>query len=150
MGYTFDGTTKVITLTAGTTTLDVRDLYSRWKDWVVSTGAGFLQALSVVGGEPVDAGNGIYVTSYFFLQNGWKIKPQEANHKLVVSNGVLVDGAGGDPFVQTTGSYNVLVQYSQPVKSETVSTGGGTGGLTTDEHEQLMKALTVAKFLGLK
>lgn len=126
MGYIFNGTTKIITLTTGTTTLDVRDLYSRWKEWTQTDGAGFLQAMSVVGGEPVDVGQGIYVTSYFFLENGWKIKPQEANHKLIVKNGILIDAAGGDPFVQTTGNYNVLIQYSQPVKSETVSISGSS------------------------
>lgn len=133
MGYTFNGSDKVVSLTLGTTVLDVRDLYSRWKDWVVSTGSMFLQGISVVGGEPVDESQGIYVTSYFFLENGWKIKPQEANHKLKVTSGVLVTSDGSDPFVPTEGSYNVLVQYSQPVKSETVSTGGGSGGATAEE-----------------
>jgi hypothetical protein len=127
MGCTFDGTTKIITMTAGTLTLDVRDVYSRWKDWIISTGSGYLNAFSVVGGDPVDAGQGIYVTSYFFLENGWKVKPQESSHKLTVTNGVLVTSDGSDPFVQTDGTFNVLVQYSQPVKSETVATGGGSG-----------------------
>ena len=137
MGYIFDGTTKIITLTSGTTYVSVRDLYSRWKDWIQSTGSNFLQSFSVVGGEPVDSTNGIYVTSYFFLENGWKIKPQEANHKLVIADGILVTSDGTDPFVSTTGSYNVLIQYSQPVKSETVSTGGGSGGLTPAQDAKL-------------
>ena len=127
MGYSFDGATKVISLTSGTTILDVRDLYSRWKDWSQTVGSGYLQAMSVVGGDPVDVSQGIYVTSYFFLENGWKIKPQEASHKLTVLNGVLVDASGGDPFINTVGTYNVLVQYSQPVKSETVSISGSSG-----------------------
>lgn len=132
MGYTFDGTTKIITLTTGTTSLDVQDLYSRWKDWVeTSDNSKYPNAFTVVGGDPVDIANGIYVTSYYFLDNGWKVRPQEANHKLRVSNGVLLSIDGTDPFVQTLGSYNVMVQYSQPVRTETVVTSGGGGGGAT-------------------
>ena len=127
MAYIFDGPSKIISLTTGTTILDVRDLYSRWKDWVISDGSSYPQAMSVVGGEPVDPSQGIYVSSYFFLENSWKIRPQEANHKLSVTNGTLVTADGSDPFLQTLGTYNVLIQYSQPVKAETVSTGGGGG-----------------------
>ncbi len=176
MAYSFNGTTKIISL-IDITILDVRDLYSRWKDWSVAAGSGFLQAMSVVGGDAVDVAQGIYVTSYFFLENGWKIRPQEDDHKLIVNNGVLVDGAGGDPFVPTLGTFNVLVQYSQPVKSETVNISGGGGSTPAEiwayssreltvsgetsiaeavrielatELAQIMKTMTVAKFLGLK
>lgn len=151
MGYSFNGTTKIITLTAGTTTLPVKDMYSRWKDWIQTTGSGYLQALSIVGGEPIDAGAGIYVTSYYFLENGWKIKPQEASHKLKVTEGVLVTSDGSDPFIQTTGSFNVMVQYSQPIKSETISTTGG-GGVTLNDIESstvLAKQDTLLQVLGL-
>lgn len=126
MGYIFNGTEKIITLTSGTTLLDVRDMYSRWKEWFLLQGSNYLQTFQVIGGEPIDETNGIYITSYFFLGNGWKVRPQEANHKLVVTNGILLTIEGTDPFLQTIGAYNVMVQYSQPIKSETVSTGGGT------------------------
>ena len=40
MGYVFTGgSTKIIQLTSGTTTLDLKDLYSRWKDWVITGGS---------------------------------------------------------------------------------------------------------------
>ena len=45
----------------------------------------------------------------------------------MVANGVLAVAGGGDPFLATVGAYNVLVQYSQPVKTETVATAGATG-----------------------
>ena len=132
MGYSFNGSTKIITLTPGTTSLDVQDLYSRWKDWVeLADNSKFLPAFSVVGGDPVDVANGIYVTSYYFLDNGWKVRPQEAAHKLRVFNGVLLSIDGTDPFVQTLGSFNVMVQYSQPIRTETVATSGGGGGGAT-------------------
>lgn len=169
MGYSFNGTTKIISLTSGTTTLDVRDLYSSWKVWVSTTGANYLPAFSVVGGDPVDAASGIYVTSYFFLENGWKVRPQEANHKLKVLNGILLTSDGSDPFLNTLGSFNVMVQYSQPVKSETVSISGGGGATPTEIATAVWnkplsesttsgtfgefvqsRLLTVAKFIGLK
>lgn len=126
MGYNFDGSSKIISLTLGTTQLNVRDLYSRWKDWVKQSGMNYLKAFEVVGGDPIDESAGIYITSYFFLINGWKIKPQEANHKLIVYDGILTTSDGSDPFIQTQGNYNVLVQYSQPIKSETISIGGSS------------------------
>jgi hypothetical protein len=125
MGYSFDGATRRISLTSGTTTLDVRDCYSRWKDWVqTADNARFLAAFAVVGGEPIDAGAGVYITSYFFLSNDWRVKPQEASHTLTVENGVLLTDDGDDPIVPTTGTYQVLARFSQPIKSETIATGG--------------------------
>lgn len=152
MGYSFDGTNKIISLTLGTTTLDVRDAYSRWKDWDSDNiGTKFLQAFSVVGGDPINESEGIYVTSYFFLLNGWRIRPQEANHTLTVENGILLTDTGADPFILTLGTYEIQIKYSQPIKSETIQTAGTGGGLTTDENTQLMdKVLTTAKFLALK
>lgn len=144
MGYVFDGVTKIISLTAGTVILDVRDIYSRWKDWALTEGMMYLPAFSVVGGETVDEAQGIYVTSYFFLENGWKIRPQEATHKLSVRNGILAASDGSDPFLVTLGSYNVMIQYSQPIKSETVATGGGGGGIVTSIQEAALAQITTA------
>lgn len=133
MTYTFDGDNKRIILGVGTT-LDVRDLYSRWKDWIAtSDNSKYAQAFSVVGGDPVDAGAGIYITSYFFLTNGWRIRPNEASYSLTVSNGVLLTEEGVDPFVATLGTYQVLIRYSQPIKSETIATGGAGATITPAE-----------------
>lgn len=150
MAYVFDGSNKIIYLTSGTTVLDVRDVYSKWKEWIQVSGSVYQQAFSIVGGEPVDPIQGIYVTSYIFLENNWKIRPQEANHKLNVRNGVLVTSDGSDPFVQPIGSYNVLIQYSQPVKSETVSTGGGGGGgiVTSIQPEALSQIIASGNAAG--
>ena len=127
MGYIFNGSNKIISLSLGTTLLDVRDLYSRWKQWVISDGLQYTQAFDVVGGDPINEAAGIYITSYFFLINGWKIRPQEASHKLIVTNGILATADGSDPFIPTLGNYNILISYSQPIKTETVALGGGGG-----------------------
>jgi hypothetical protein len=143
MAITFDGTTKVITLTSGTTSLDVVDLYSRWKDWVNLGNANYLPAFESVGGNPIDVSSGTAVPLYAFLLNGWRVRPQSANHTLNVSSGVLLVAEGGDPFVNPVGSYVVRINYQQPVQAITVSTGGG-GGLTTEQNDKLTKAANLA------
>jgi hypothetical protein len=129
MGYSFNGTTKVISLTPGTTTVSVRDLWSRWVDWMLtSDNSKFLPAFDTVGGNDIDLSGGTKIPIYAFLQNGWKIKPQESNHTLIVNDGVLLVNGGGDPFIDTTGSFIVRINYQQPVQAITVATGGS--GLT--------------------
>lgn len=126
MGLTFDGLTKVITLTAGTTSLSVRELWSRWVDWFLTTdNSKYLPAFSQVGGDDIDPSVGTTIPIYAFLMNGWKLKPQEANHTLTISDGILLVNGGGDPFNNTTGAYTVRINYQQPVQAITVATGGG-------------------------
>lgn len=138
MGYIFNGITKTITLTPGTVTMSVRDVWSRWVEWfVTSDNSKYSLAMSQVGGDDIDLTAGTSIPIYIFLQNGWKIKPQEANHTLTVNDGVLIVAGGGDPFINTTGSYIVRINYSQPVQAITVSTGGGGGGLTVDQSTKL-------------
>lgn len=133
MAITFDGETKRISLSIGTTNLSVHDLYSRWKDWVLlSDNSKYAPAFTVVGGDPIDLGEGTYIPLYAFLENGWRIKPQEADHTLNVKDGILLVSGGGDPFVNTTGSYVVRVLYQQPVQAIGFSTTGG-GGITVDD-----------------
>jgi hypothetical protein len=143
MAYTFDGTTKIITYSIGTTGMDVKDLYSRWKDWVSLSGSKYLQAMNVVGGEPIDEANGIYVSSYVFLENGWRIRPAEENHTLKVANGILLTSTGDDPFIETAGYYNVQIKFSQPVATQSVVIETGTSGLTEEESNQLSAITTL-------
>lgn len=132
MGYDFDGINRIIQLTPGTTALDVKDLYSKWKEWFRTGGSSYGQAFNVVGGEPVDEGAGIYITSYFYLLNGWKVRPQEYSHTLSVTNGILLTSDGSDPFIQTQGYYNVMIKSTVPIKSETINIGGGGGASASD------------------
>jgi hypothetical protein len=125
MAFTFDGTNKLIACSAGTTGIVLADLYSRWKDWLLTGNAGYALAFDTVGGDPIDAGT--LVPLYLFLKNGWKIRPQEATHTLKVTDGILVVDGGGDPFVNTIGAYSVRVNFSQPVQAFGYSSTGGTG-----------------------
>lgn len=134
MSISFDGPTRIATLSAGTTVLGVRDLWSRWADWLTqSDNAKYLPAFSQVGGNNIDLTTGTSIPIYIFIVNGWRIRPQEANHILLVNDGVLVVDGGGDPFINTIGSFMVRVNYSQPVQAITVATGGS--GLTLAQIE---------------
>ena len=129
MAATFDGPNKLIILTTGTTEYDVKDIYSRWKDWVLlSDNSKFTEAFASVGGDPIDPIAGTFIPAYTFLLNGWRVRPQEASHTLSVVNGILLVDGGGDPFVNTLGSFVVRINYQQPVQAITVATGGGGGG----------------------
>lgn len=135
--FIFDGISKTITLTAGTTVVSVRDVWSRWIDWfLTSDNSKYLPAFTNVGGDDIDASQGTKIPIYSFLMNGWKIKPQEANHTLTINDGILLVNGGGDPFLNTIGAYTVRINYQQPVQAISFSTGGG-GGLTVEQDVKL-------------
>jgi len=134
MGLSFNGLTKVITLTTGTTSLSVRQLWSRWVDWfLTSDNSKYLPAFSQVGGNDIDPIVGTAIPIYAFLMNGWKLKPQEANHTVTISDGILLVDGGGDPFNNTDGAYTVRINYQQPVQAITVAAGGGVTPPTPEE-----------------
>lgn len=128
MGYSIDGPNKRINLTSGTTTMSVRDVWSRWVDWVLtSDNSKYLPAFVSLGGDDIDPVAGTKIPIFCFLVNGWRIKPQEASHTLNVTDGILLVDGGGDPFVNTTGSYIVRINYQQPVQAISFSSEGGAG-----------------------
>lgn len=156
MGYSFNGETKVITLTPGTVTLPARDIWSRWVDWMLaSDNSKYLPAFTTVGGNTIDAGVGTSIPIYVFLINGWRIKPQESSHTLTVNDGILLVEGGGDPFNSTIGNYVVQINYQQPVQAITVNTAGSVGtdpwatviegDLTAADTMRLMLAVLTGK-----
>ncbi len=142
---TFDGVNKLMVVNAGITTIDVQvDLYSDWKEWVLtSDNAKYPLAFTTTGGDAL--GGSEYLGAYFFLENGWKIRPYEGNHVLSV-NGNLFTRDGSSPFVSTLGAYNVSIRskFSSLTNIVTVSGGGGGGGSVPSD------VLTVGDFIALK
>jgi hypothetical protein len=109
MSFTFDGPNRLIICDPGVTSFSVAQVYSRWKEWLLDSDntkyeTAFAQS---IGGDPL--GGGLLLGSYFFLQNGWKIRPQEADHVLVIDGNIfpIPDDAG--LFEQTIGSFNVQI-----------------------------------------
>lgn len=122
MAITFDGATKRIILDS--TNVSAAQIWSRWVDWAATNGQ-WLPAFRQVGGD--DLGSGLSIPPYFFLMNGWRVRPMESNHNLVITGNLFVDG-GGVPVVSTLGTFQVNVNYTVPVQAQGISTGGGGGG----------------------
>lgn len=122
----FDGVNKLIILDIDS--LDLGVLWSDWVDWLLtSDNSKYPIAFSQVGGNTIDASSGTSIPLYYFLLNGWRIRPKESNHTLPVTNGIILVDGGGDPFVNTIGNYVVRINYQQPVQAITVATGGSSG-----------------------
>lgn len=120
MAIQFDSLNRRIVL--DTTTVTATEIYSRWVDWIsIGDNSKYLPAFRSVGGD--DLGGGISIPSYYFLQNGWYVRPMEATHTLTITGNLFVDG-GGDPVVPTIGNFNVLIRSIVPVQAQTVSVGG--------------------------
>lgn len=160
-----NGSTKIISIATGVTNISVAiDLYSNWKEWVmIANNACFLPAFRAVGGDPLPGEQ--FLGSTYFLINGWKIRPQEANHNLsVVGNLYCEDGSS--PFIPTLGNYNVIVTSttSNIVQAVNISGSGVSasdiasevwnsqiaGTNTTIKDFISKKLLTINKFIGLQ
>lgn len=114
---TFNSTTDLITMDALATTLDVKGMYKEWVAWALTgNNLGQSQAMYSVGGNDIDTTAGSTIPVYVYLINGWQIKPDDADHKLVVSNGVVLTEDGSDPFTTSTG-YTVKICFQQPVNA---------------------------------
>ena len=107
--FTFDGPNKLIILDAGTTQVSVSDIYSRWKDWASDVdNSKFVRAFEdSVGGNPL--GGGVLLGAYYFLTNGWLVRPQEADHTLIVEGNLFPVPDTAGLFSPTIGSFNVLI-----------------------------------------
>ena len=110
MGYSFDGTNKKIQLTAGTTEVSVADMYSRWVDWfLTSDNSKYLPAMRNVGGDAVSETKDLGIT--FFLTNGWRVVPDAADHRLILTGNFYTDPSGYSP-IDTVSGYSIVVEYS--------------------------------------
>ena len=103
------------------------DLYSRYKEWVLAGNSSASLAFTTVGGD-IPA-----IPLYLFLENGWRIVPQAADHALTVSGGILEVQGGGDPFVDPVGSFKIRLKLQTPgIAIGYSSTGGVTGSTGPD------------------
>lgn len=116
---TIDGINKVFNINFGITEFNVEDLYSEYKEWVL-TNPQFLQAFRTSGGDPTT--NGQSIASYYFLMNGWKIKPFEDDHRLTVTGNLFSDD-GSNPFIPTIDPYNVMINLSTSNNAVVINAG---------------------------
>ena len=133
---TFDGANKRIILNS--TSVTASEIWSRYMDWLAadSNNAKWGLAMTQIGGD--DLGSGLFVPIYVFLQSGWRVRPMESSHQLMITGNLFV-AEGGSPLVNTLGNYNVIAQYTVPVQAQAMATSGGSGGLTSEQASQLAK-----------
>ena len=123
MPIVIDPDTKRLILDSASVTAQA--VYVAWVDWVAtSDNAKYLPAFSAVGGDAL--GGGLFIPPYYFLRNGWRVRPMESNHNLTITGNLFV-GGGGVPVGSTLGTYQVNVNYTVPVQAQGISTSGSTG-----------------------
>lgn len=137
MPIAFDPSTKRVILDSASVT--ATEIYSRWCDWMaLSDNAKYLPAFSAVGGD--DLGGGLSIPPYYFLLNGWRVRPMESSHNLTITGNLFVDG-GGIPVVSTLGTYQVNVNYTVPVQAQGIATSGSTGPTAAAIAAEVIAAL---------
>ena len=121
MAITLNGATRRIILDSAS--VSAAQIWSAWVDWHEANQQWPL-AFQLVGGNTL--GGGLFIPPYFFLMNGWRVRPMEASHNLTITGNLFVDG-GGVPVVGTLGTYQVNVNYTVPVQAQGIATSGSTG-----------------------
>lgn len=134
----FSGADKLIIVNQGVTALDVQvDIYGLWKQWCITDdNAKYLPALRTIGGDPTVGVKA--VAPYFFLMNGWKIRPYEGNHTLNISGNLFVDEPevyGTNITVPTLGTYQVLVNMATTSDASLMTVVSGSGVTQQDKQE---------------
>ena len=121
MAITLNGATRRIILDSAS--VSAAQIWSAWVDWHEANQQWPL-AFQLVGGNAL--GGGLFIPPYFFLLNGWRVRPMESSHNLTITGNLFVDG-GGVPVVSTLGTYQVNVNYTVPVQAQGIATSGSTG-----------------------
>lgn len=130
---------RIIEISAGgDNELRIDEIYSEWKDWLLAdpTRVGYPPAFRQVGSDPTSDTENLGTT--FFLTGGWRIRPAESDHRLVLTGNMYTDPAGFSPVAPTLGGYTVPVEYqvSNLVDSVSARTAGGPKGLQLASAKQ--------------
>ena len=91
--------------------------------------------MRTIGGDPTVGTKS--VAPYFFLTNGWKIRPYEGNHTLNITGNLFVDEPstyGSNLTVATEGYYQVLVNMATTSDAIAITAGSG---VTQDDKEDI-------------
>lgn len=149
MAITFDGPNRRIVLDSAAIT--AAEIWSRYSDWRAANQQWPL-AFRQVGGDAL--GGGLYIPPYFFLLNDWRVRPMEADHTLIITGNLFVEG-GGVPVVPALGAYQINVNYTVPVQAQGIATSGSTGPSAAQiadavlQDPRFQRVLTRDQFIGL-
>lgn len=137
MAFDINGSTKLITLDSASVT--AAEIWSRWVDWHPSNTEWPL-AFQLVGG--IALGGGLFIPPYFFLMNGWRVRPMNTDHNLTITGNLFVDG-GGVPVVATASVHQVNVNYTVPVQAQGIATSGSTGPTAAEIATAILAAAQI-------
>lgn len=124
----FDGTAKTITVTPGTTILDLRsDVYSAWVWWTaLRDNSKYLYAMRYSGLDPI--GGGVFTGDIYFLINGWKLILDLTKIKVT---GVLYSEDYATAYYDSNLTPQYPVTVAALVNSVTITQNVVTGDLST-------------------
>lgn len=133
MAITIDPSTKRFVLDSPFSSAQA--IYRAWVDWAgQGDNSKYLPAFRAVGGD--DLGGGRAIPGYYFLTNGWRVRPMEADHTLNIDGNLFVE-EGGNPVVRTIGAFNVLVNLVVPVQAQALATSGGSSATPSQIASQV-------------
>lgn len=71
-------------------TINVNDVYNKWKEWVINQGSKYLKAFDLLGGNPIDDNK--IISYYYVLSNNWKIivETNSTNYIELILNGNII------------------------------------------------------------
>jgi hypothetical protein len=143
MPAAFDGATYTVTLDPLVPKPTAGSIYSDWKRWVLSgAGAGILPAFDVVGGDEIDASQGLFVGSYFFFRNdiGWRVKPPEQHGEYDIQGNFFPRAPSTVWKLGTTGNFNTSFDrtVSSLVTTKEVNTGSGVSAQDKTDIKNLI------------
>lgn len=129
--FTLDFGERLFIAKPGVTTVDVKvDLYSDWKEAVLANDSidlnqlGEAQAMRSIGGDPTGPTESF--GAGFFLINNYRIRPQEANHELILDGDLFVDPVTNPIVVPTLGGFTVLTQIVRSTTPRILSSDQAT------------------------
>lgn len=134
MPISFDGPSLLITLAAGDTEVEVAEIYSRWKDWVLlSDNAKYPPAFRETGGDPL--GGGVFAGVNTFIRNdlGWRIKPPEQDIIINLIGNIYPEDPDTVWREPTAGNFDTSINTNNAASALVVAGAGGGGGATADE-----------------
>jgi hypothetical protein len=126
---TVDNVNKLLIAKSGVTELDVQvDLYSDLKeDWLANANGelGYdFPFYESVGGNFLATGK--ILSPFFFLKTGWRIRPDEVDHELLLVGNLYSGEEPAEPLTTATvGAYTVMVIINRAFDSMTVQAGSG-------------------------
>lgn len=151
MSITFNGPQLLIIIGSGIYEIDAQEeLYSAWKEWMQS---GDNMKYHPAFDTP-DGGRDLSPTlrngDYYFLNNqdypalsgasgtrdGWRIRPGEEDHELVINGNLYVSDINKPWVVPTLGGYTVVVRLATSSLTQTVVSGSGVTEQDKDDIAQ--------------